>query len=97
MVIANKWVLNATTTPLFFLWVQIVISCLLFLLADTFKLLSERLTFNWPTLKAMFPVIGLSVLSLRFVLILVYDNSSLILYTASQTTHFSTLTPPSIK
>ncbi|KAH6903152.1 hypothetical protein BKA70DRAFT_1373987 [Coprinopsis sp. MPI-PUGE-AT-0042] len=66
MVIANKWVLNATTTPLFFLWVQCAIASLLFLLGDAFRLFPDRLTFNWPTAKAMLPVTILSVLSLSF-------------------------------
>ncbi|KAH6903148.1 hypothetical protein BKA70DRAFT_1514781 [Coprinopsis sp. MPI-PUGE-AT-0042] len=57
MVISNNWVLNAPTTPLFFLWLQCAIASLLFHLGDAFNCL---------TAKAMLLATILSVLSLSF-------------------------------
>ncbi|KAG9082670.1 hypothetical protein FRC07_014138, partial [Ceratobasidium sp. 392] len=39
MVVANKWVLNGTKTPLFFLLAQLIIACVLFVLCHMFGLL----------------------------------------------------------
>ncbi|KAF8960915.1 hypothetical protein BDZ97DRAFT_1665225 [Flammula alnicola] len=62
----NKWVLNTTSTPLFFLWTQLAIAALLFIVSDTLRLLPDRLTFNLETCKGLIPMVGLNVLGLSF-------------------------------
>ncbi|KAF7319556.1 TPT domain-containing protein [Mycena chlorophos] len=64
MVMANKWVLNTTETPLFFLTAQYFIAVLLFLLSDALRLLPDRLSFEMRVSKGLVPMVGLSVLGL---------------------------------
>jgi len=64
MVIANKWVLNETPAPLFFLMTQLFIAVCLFLIADTLRMLPDRLTFDVRVCRGLVPMVGLSVLSL---------------------------------
>jgi len=66
MVVANKWVLNATTTPLFFLWAQLAIAAGLFMISDVLRLLPDRLTFDLATCKGLIPMVGLNVVGLSF-------------------------------
>ncbi|KAG2007049.1 triose phosphate transporter [Coprinopsis cinerea AmutBmut pab1-1] len=66
MVMANKWVLNSTTTPLFFLWVQLAIAAMLFMICNILRILPDRLTFDLQTSKGLFPMIALNVLGLSF-------------------------------
>ncbi|RXW22240.1 hypothetical protein EST38_g3605 [Candolleomyces aberdarensis] len=66
MVMANKWVLNITDTPLFFLWTQLAIAALLFIICDIFRALPDRLTFDLHTSKQMVAVVGLNVIGLSF-------------------------------
>ncbi|KAF8173677.1 hypothetical protein BJ912DRAFT_70283 [Pholiota molesta] len=66
MVMANKWVLNTTTTPLFFLWAQLAIAALLFMASDALRLLPDRLTFNVETCRGLIPMVGLNVVGLSF-------------------------------
>ncbi|KAF6751139.1 hypothetical protein DFP72DRAFT_851083 [Ephemerocybe angulata] len=66
MVMANKWVLNTTDTPLFFLWTQLAIAALLFILCDLARVLPDRLSFDWATAKDMAAVVGLNVIGLSF-------------------------------
>lgn len=64
MVMANKWVLNETKAPLFFLTTQLFIAVLLFLMADALRLLPDRLTLDAKVCKGLVPMVGLSVLGL---------------------------------
>ncbi|KAF7329695.1 TPT domain-containing protein [Mycena kentingensis (nom. inval.)] len=66
MVMANKWVLNATSTPLFFLTTQFFIAVLLFLLTDSLRILPDRLSFEAKVCKGLVPMVGLNVLGLSF-------------------------------
>ncbi|KJA23838.1 hypothetical protein HYPSUDRAFT_200984 [Hypholoma sublateritium FD-334 SS-4] len=66
MVTANKWVLNTTDIPLFFLWSQLAIAALLFMVSDALRLLPDRLTFNLETCKGLIPMVGLNVFGLSF-------------------------------
>ncbi|KAJ6590951.1 hypothetical protein DFH09DRAFT_1138175 [Mycena vulgaris] len=64
MVMANKWVLNTTPAPLFFLMAQLLIAVILFIVADTMRILPDRLTFDVKVCKSLIPMVGLSVLGL---------------------------------
>ena len=64
---SNKWVLNNTDIPLFFLWSQLAIAVLLFVASDALRLLPDRLTFNLETCKGLIPMVGLNVFGLRSV------------------------------
>lgn len=66
MVMANKWVLNTTDTPLFFLQMQLMIAVILFLFSDTMRFLPDRLTFDLKTCKGLVPMVGLNVIGLSF-------------------------------
>ncbi|KAJ7845928.1 hypothetical protein B0H13DRAFT_2286025 [Mycena leptocephala] len=66
MVMANKWVLNETPAPLFFLATQLFIAVCLFLIADSLRMFPERLTFELKVCKGLVPMVGLSVLGLSF-------------------------------
>ena len=63
----NKWVLNATEVPLFFLFTQLMIACVLFLGAHALGLLQIPLDFDPVVLKGLVPMIGLNVIGLRYV------------------------------
>ncbi|KAF8895900.1 hypothetical protein CPB84DRAFT_1682161 [Gymnopilus junonius] len=63
---SNKWVLNVTTTPLFFLWSQLAIAAILFLISDALRLLPDRLTFDLATCKGLVPMVALNVVGLSF-------------------------------
>jgi hypothetical protein len=66
----NKWVLNVTPAPLFFLLMQLAIAVALrlFTLSNVLNLLPERLALDLKGCKGLIPMVGLSVLSLRSVL-----------------------------
>jgi len=68
MVMANKWVLLTTATPLFFLWTQLVIAVILFLFSDLMGFLPEKhkLTFDLDTCKGLIPTVSLNVVGLSF-------------------------------
>jgi len=66
MVLANKWVLNKTDTPLFFLWMQLAIAVVLFEISDLLRMLPDRLTFDLKTCKGLVPMVGLNVVGLSF-------------------------------
>ncbi|KAF5325543.1 hypothetical protein D9619_009850 [Psilocybe cf. subviscida] len=66
MVMANKWVLNTTDTPLFFLWAQLAIAAGLFMLSDALRMLPTRLTFDLQTCRGLVPMVGLNVVGLSF-------------------------------
>jgi hypothetical protein len=63
---SNKWVLNDTKAPLFFLTTQLFIAVCLFLIADTLRMLPDRLTLDVKVCKGLVPMVGLSVLGLRY-------------------------------
>jgi len=66
MVMANKWVLNTTEAPLFFLWTQLMIAVVLFVVSDQFRILPDRLTFDLATCKGLVAMVGLNVVGLSF-------------------------------
>ena len=68
----NKWVLNKTETPLFFLWMQLAIAAVLFVISDVLRMLPDRLTFDLKTCKGLVPMVGLNVIGLRFASFLLY-------------------------
>ncbi|KAF8352045.1 hypothetical protein F5887DRAFT_10862 [Amanita rubescens] len=66
MVMANKWVLNVTEAPLFFLFAQLLIAVVLFVISDMLRLLPDRLSFSLETCKGLIPMVGLNVVGLSF-------------------------------
>jgi len=66
MVMANKWVLNTTEAPLFFLFSQLVIAVLLFLVCHVGGLLKVPLHFDKQTVQGLIPMISLNVVGLSF-------------------------------
>ncbi|KIJ34004.1 hypothetical protein M422DRAFT_233576 [Sphaerobolus stellatus SS14] len=66
MVIANKWVLSSTSAPLFFLFAQLVIAVLLFLLTHLVGLFTLPFTINATVIRGMAPLVIVNVLGLSF-------------------------------
>ncbi|KDQ54154.1 hypothetical protein JAAARDRAFT_196895 [Jaapia argillacea MUCL 33604] len=66
MVMANKWVLSTTETPLFFLFTQLVIAVVLFLGSHAIGIIKLPMDFSIPHMKAMAPLIALNVFGLSF-------------------------------
>ncbi|CAE6431758.1 unnamed protein product [Rhizoctonia solani] len=66
MVVANKWVLNETKTPLFFLFAQLVIACVLFLICHAFGFLKLPRNLDMHIVKGLSPLIACNVLGLSF-------------------------------
>ncbi|TFK53177.1 hypothetical protein OE88DRAFT_1734123 [Heliocybe sulcata] len=66
MVMANKWVLSSTDVPLFFLFTQLVIAVILFLVSHTAGLVKVPMDFSLPRLKNLAPLVGLNVIGLSF-------------------------------
>ncbi|KAI8972428.1 hypothetical protein BD414DRAFT_500278 [Trametes punicea] len=66
MVMANKWVLNTTDTPLFFLLTQLVIAVVLFLFAHLAGLLQLPLQLDMQVCKGLIPMVALNVIGLSF-------------------------------
>ncbi|KAG5731567.1 GDP-fucose transporter 1 [Termitomyces sp. T112] len=66
MVMANKWVLNVTSAPLFFLWTQLIIAVVLFVASDALRLLPDRLTFDPNVCKGLVSMVALNVIGLSF-------------------------------
>ncbi|EMD37106.1 hypothetical protein CERSUDRAFT_115024 [Gelatoporia subvermispora B] len=66
MIMANKWVLNVTDTPLFFLLAQLVIAVVLFLFAHLLGLLQLPLRLDMQVCKGLIPMVGLNVVGLSF-------------------------------
>ena len=102
----NKWVLNNTDVPLFFLCCQLVIAVILFLVAHTLGLLKLPLEFDLQVCKGLIPMVGLNVIGLRYVhtaFLNSYLQPSLTTntthnpHTVSATTHSPTSMPPSTK
>ncbi|KAI0672509.1 hypothetical protein C8Q78DRAFT_756559 [Trametes maxima] len=66
MVMANKWVLNTTDTPLFFLLAQLLIAVILFLFAHMAGFLQLPLQLDLQVCKGLIPMVGLNVVGLSF-------------------------------
>ncbi|KAJ7778136.1 hypothetical protein B0H16DRAFT_1502328 [Mycena metata] len=66
MTMANKWVLDTTEAPLFFLLIQLVIAVILFAVSDLFGLFATRLTFDLKICKGLASVVALNVVGLAF-------------------------------
>jgi GDP-fucose transporter C1 len=64
---SNKWVLNTTTTPLFFIFAQLLIAVVLFLLSHAFGFLVLPFDFNPQLIRGLAPMVMLNVFSLRWV------------------------------
>lgn len=80
---SNKWVLNKTETPLFFLWTQLTIASFLFVISDVLRVLPDRLTFDLKTCKGLIPMVGLNVVGLRFASFLLYRTTTYSIHTLS--------------
>ncbi|CCM05413.1 uncharacterized protein FIBRA_07630 [Fibroporia radiculosa] len=66
MVMANKWVLNSTKVPLFFLDAQLFIAVILFLVAHMLGLVQLPLRLDMQVCKGLVPMVGLNILGLSF-------------------------------
>ncbi|KAF8523037.1 hypothetical protein JB92DRAFT_2827455 [Gautieria morchelliformis] len=66
MVIANKWVLSSTAAPLFFLFAQLIIAVLLFIISHLLGLFTVPFTLDAATCKGMAPLVCVNVLGLSF-------------------------------
>lgn len=62
---SNKWVLNTTAAPLFFLWTQLMIAVVLFGVSDVTRVLPDRLTFKFEVCKGLVAMVVLNVVGLR--------------------------------
>lgn len=67
MVPSNKWVLNTTDVPLFFLDMQLIIAVVLFLSAHMLGMLQLPLRWDWQVIKGLIPTVSLSLIGLRCV------------------------------
>lgn len=72
MIIANKWVLLKTTTPLFFLLAQLLIAVIMFALTASLGLFKLSLKLDWAIAKGLWPMIAVNVIGLRYVLTCVF-------------------------
>ncbi|EUC59548.1 GDP-fucose transporter 1 [Rhizoctonia solani AG-3 Rhs1AP] len=66
MILANKWVLNKTDTPVFFLFCQLVVAILLFVIAHVVGILKLPRMVDRALLKGLMPMITVNVLGLNF-------------------------------
>ncbi|KAJ1300989.1 hypothetical protein OPQ81_003413 [Rhizoctonia solani] len=66
MILANKWVLNETDTPVFFLFCQLVVAVLLFVVAHVLGILKLPRMVDRTLLKGLMPMITVNVLGLNF-------------------------------
>ncbi|KAI0795559.1 hypothetical protein C8Q75DRAFT_746522 [Abortiporus biennis] len=66
MVMANKWVLNTTSVPLFFLTCQLVIAVILFLIVNALGFIQVPLQLDMDVCKGLIPMISLNVIGLSF-------------------------------
>ncbi|KDN34216.1 hypothetical protein RSAG8_12701, partial [Rhizoctonia solani AG-8 WAC10335] len=66
MILANKWVLNTTAIPVFFLFCQLVVAILLFVVAHGVGILKLPRMVDGPLLKGLMPMIAVNVLGLNF-------------------------------
>jgi GDP-fucose transporter C1 len=66
MIMANKWVLQTTSVPLFFLFAQLVIAVILFLASHAVGLIQIPLHIDGQLLKGLAPMVALNVVGLSF-------------------------------
>ncbi|KAG8723554.1 hypothetical protein FRC09_002862 [Ceratobasidium sp. 395] len=66
MILANKWVLNKTDVPVFFLFCQLLVAILLFVVAHIFGIVRLPKMVDMALLKGLAPMITLNVLNLNF-------------------------------
>ncbi|KAI6015073.1 hypothetical protein F5J12DRAFT_815715 [Pisolithus orientalis] len=66
MVMANKWVLQTTTVPLFFLFTQLVIAVVLFLASHAVGLVQIPLYIDGQLIRGLAATVGLNVVGLSF-------------------------------
>ncbi|GJJ16130.1 hypothetical protein Clacol_010410 [Clathrus columnatus] len=66
MVFANKWVLVTSSAPLFFLFVQLIIAIILFVLSHFAGLFTIPFTLNLHIIRGMAPLVCVNVLGLSF-------------------------------
>jgi solute carrier family 35 (GDP-fucose transporter), member C1 len=64
---SNKWVLNSTDAPLFFLLAQLLIAVVLFIAVNALGLLQVPTECDPVIVKQMGPMVGLNVVGLRYV------------------------------
>jgi hypothetical protein len=65
----NKWVLNTTTTPLFFLFAQLLIAVVLFVFANAVGFFKIPLKPDIKKCKGLLPMVLINVVGLRRVLV----------------------------
>ena len=64
---SNKWVLNVTTAPLFFLLAQFIIAVILFYLCHALKIITvPMMRVDIPVLKGLASTVIFNVLALRY-------------------------------
>ncbi|KAI0080443.1 hypothetical protein K474DRAFT_1657867 [Panus rudis PR-1116 ss-1] len=63
---ANKWVLNETDVPLFFLCCQLFVAVILFLIAHMAGLVQLPIKLDLEVCKGLIPMVGLNVVGLSF-------------------------------
>ncbi|KAG9082789.1 hypothetical protein FRC07_014107, partial [Ceratobasidium sp. 392] len=66
MILANKWVLNKTDVPVFFLFCQLIVAVLLFAVAHIAGVVRLPKMVDMALLKGLAPMITLNVLNLNF-------------------------------
>ncbi|KAF8512753.1 hypothetical protein BU17DRAFT_96015 [Hysterangium stoloniferum] len=66
MVIANKWVLSSTDAPLFFLFAQLVIAVVLFMVSHLVGLFTIPFVIDMSIIRGMVPLVCVNVLGLSF-------------------------------
>jgi hypothetical protein len=67
MLIVNKWVLVTTQTPLFFLFAQLLIAVLLFVVTHFLGLFTVDLKLDFKVCQQLLPMVALNVVGLRSV------------------------------
>jgi solute carrier family 35 (GDP-fucose transporter), member C1 len=63
----NKWVLNTTDAPLFFLFAQLLIAVVLFLATNAMGLIDIPIVLDVEVCKGLIPVVALNVVGLRYI------------------------------
>lgn len=71
-ILRNKWVLNSTTTPLFFLFAQLLIAVVLFVIANAVGIFKVPLKPDTRKCKGLMPMVLINVVGLRRVLVLLF-------------------------
>ena len=64
---SNKWVLNTTEAPLFFLLAQVIIAVGLFLASNALGVIKVPLEVDMQLIRGLTPMVALSVIGLRSV------------------------------